>query len=540
MKKFLILLLVLAMIPTCCFATSETSDRICDETITITVSGLNTNLENAPWNDTNMAAVIESRFGIHLECTPFDEGTWKTQFTLMLAEDNLPDLILNPQISLAEVVTYGEQGYFYDLKDLINECAPNITAAFEQYPMLKNYSTSPDGNMYTLVQVSPNIIALTPRFWLNKNWMENLGLELPKSLDDVYEVLKAFKEQDANGNGDPNDEIPLGDNIEFTISTFLNAFGFDTRSISYLLQADDEGKVYLGETTEAYKAYLTYMNKLWNEGLLDNEFFTEDGDQFSSKVKADTMGMAGMWAPYLAAGQEIDYDANWYWSGAYTSEYRETPTVVKGADVSGQPWVLVNANTEYAEEIVRLIDFFYTEEGQVAGNQGFEGIDYEYEQVTIPGLEDYKTFVQYCPEGYTSADNYRALKAVICNGFYFVKPFVNTPSYVVLGATTDEQYDALLPTMGWMVQLVRYGVARDDVEVVNCFPALVYTSEEAEERTQLYNDINNYLANMHAQFISGQADIDGDWDTFISQLNAMGLERLLGIEQAAYDRLMGK
>ena len=78
---------------------------------------------------------------------------------------------------------------------------------------------------------------------------------MPESLDDVYEVLKAFKENDANGNGDPNDEIPLGHLMEYTASTFLNAFGFDTRSITYLLQADEDGKVYLGETTEAYKDF---------------------------------------------------------------------------------------------------------------------------------------------------------------------------------------------------------------------------------------------------------------------------------------------
>ena len=539
MKRFLILMLVLVMIPTSCLAFNETGDRISDEVITITVSGLNTNGEGADWNETNMAKVIEERFGIHLECTPFVADTWSTQFTLMLAEDRLPDLILNPGISLAEVANYGAQGYFYDLTDLIEEYGPNIKSVMAEYPMLKTYSTSPDGSMYTLAQVVPNIIALTPRFWLKKSWMENLDLEMPESLDDVYEVLKAFKENDANGNGDPNDEIPLGHLMEYTVSTFLNAFGFDTRSITYLLQADEDGKVYLGETTEAYKDYLRYMNKLWDEELLDHEFFTEEEAQHETKVISDRLGMGGMWAPFLSAKEEIDYDANWYWTGAFTSEYRPTPTIVKAADITAQPWVFVSAKTEHAKEIIRLIDFFYTQEGQVAGNNGFEGVDFDYEYMDIPGLEEYKTYVQYCPDGYPSADVFRNIKAVICNGFYFVKSFVDTPSYVVLHATTDEQYDALLPSMGWMVQLVRYGVNRDGVQIVNAFPALIYNAEEAAEITQLKTDINNYLGNMHAQFITGQADIDADWDAFIAQLDEMGLQRLLEIEQAAYDRLMG-
>ncbi len=107
MKRFLILMLVLVMIPTSCLAFNETGDRISDEVITITVSGLNTNGEGADWNETNMAKVIEERFGIHLECTPYVADTWSTQFTLMLADDRLPDLILNPGISLADVANYG-------------------------------------------------------------------------------------------------------------------------------------------------------------------------------------------------------------------------------------------------------------------------------------------------------------------------------------------------------------------------------------------------------------------------------------------------
>ncbi|MBQ3080416.1 MAG: extracellular solute-binding protein [Clostridia bacterium] len=533
MKRMFALILVLMMIPACCFA----SERISEEVITVTVSGRSN--QTISWDETNMAKVIEERFGIRLVGNGYPDDTWKTQFTLMLAEENLPDIILNPQISLAEVASYGSQGYFLDLKDLVAEHAPNITATMETYPRLRNYSTSPDGNMYTLTQISVNVLALAPRFWLNKNWVENVGMEYPETLDDVYELLKAFKEQDANGNGDANDEIPLDANHEYTISTFLNAFGFNTRQVSYLLQADEDGNVYLGETTEAFKAYLTYMKQLWDEGLMCPEFFTEPGEQLNAQIAGDTVGLFGASAPYVSAGQEIDYDANFYWAGAFTSDYRENATIIKNSEVSGTPFVLVNAKTEHAEEIVKLLDFFYTEEGQVAGNNGFEGVDFDYQPVNVPGLEDKKTFTMYCPDGFASGEAYRTGKAVINNGFYFVKPLAGTPSDAILAATNDEQFELLLPANGWLVQLTRYGINREGVEIIDAFPSLIYEEDEAEERTQLYNDINSYLKNMQTQFITGEADIEGDWDAFIETLNSMGLEKLLEIEQNAYTRLMG-
>ena len=95
----------------------------------------------------------------------------------------------------------------------------------------------------------------------------------------------------------------------------------------------------------------------------------------------------------------------------------------------------------------------------------------------------------------------------------------------------------MLPEYGWAVRLTQNGLNR--CELVESFPGLIYTDEENMERTQLYTDIKLYLQTMQAQFISGQTDIETGWQPYLDQLNAMGLERLLEIEQQAYDRLMG-
>lgn len=537
MQMLALALVLLLCLPATGLAMNAEGYPICDEVITIAVAGQNAGTPD--WNDTNMVAEVEKRLGIRMECTSYEADIWSTQLTLMIASDDLPDLIVNPGLSLNDVATYGAQGYFLDMSEYIEEYAPNIQAVMEQYPMYRTYVTSADGGIYALCSVSENIIALVPRTWLNKTWMDNLGLKYPTTVEELRDVLLAFKEQDANGNGDPDDEIPLSNNEEYTLSPFLTAFGFNTRTTTYLLQADEEGKVYIGETTDAYKAYLNYMHSLWEDGLMDVDFFVQDSATFNAKAAEDKVGMYGAAAPFVAASKDISYDSGFYWIGALTSEYRDTPTIVQNPAVSRGVKAVVNAQTEYPAEIVRLLDYYFTEEGKMAGAYGYEGIDWDLEPLGVVGLEEYQVAAQREVEGYSSAEEYRYTKALINEVFKFITPIANTQYAAMLNAN-EEQLEAMLPEYGWAVQFMRQGMNREGVEMVEPFPALLYTEEEDAERAQLYTDITLYISNMHAQFITGQVDIEEGWDAFQEQMEAMGLSRLLEIEQAAYDRLMGQ
>ncbi len=539
MKKILVLVLVLALLlPAAGLAFNETGYPISDEVVTITVAGRNA--ATLDWNDTDMVAELEKRMGIKLECTSYEGDIWQTQLTLMFASDELPDLILSPNITLEEVAEYGAQGYLLDMKDLIEKYAPNIKAAAEKYPSYMNYCTSPDGGVYTLCQINPNVIAQISRCWLNKTWMDNLGLEYPTTIEALHDVLTAFKEQDANGNGDPSDEIPMAHLSGYDMLTnLMTAFGIYSYGSgnTYLLQADAEGKVFLADTTENYKAFLTWMNQLWNEGLIDVDNFVNTEEEFRGKVAADTVGMFGDAAPFVSAGKNIDFDQNFYWIGGLTSEWNETPTIVKSSSVSASPKILVSATTEHAEEIIRLLDYFFTDEGCLTGSLGFEGVSYDMEYSEIPGLESYGIAKQRQPEGWASGEEYRYKKAIINEGFNIIRQFAGT-QYPMILAANDEQLEQMLPLYGWAVRLAQDGI--DRCTVVDTFPGLLYNEDESTTRTQLYTDIKLYLNTMQAQFITGQVNLESDWDAYLKQLDTMGLSRLLEIEQAAYDRLLGK
>lgn len=514
---------------------NKTGYPICDEPITITVTG---NQAGTPdWNDTYQVAEIEKRFGIKLECTPYAKDAWESQYTLMLTTDTLPDLILNGYVQYADAAKYGGEGYFIALNDYL-DYAPNLVKLFEEDPDYKACLTAFDGNIYGLATYSKNIYNDVTRVYMSQKWLDNVGLDAPTNLDELYNVLKAFKEQDANGNGDKNDEIPFGysDTYSRAQLAIMSGFGIQASRFypEYILTVSDNGTVGLAETTENYKAFLKYMHKLYDEGLMDEVAFVQSTDEFKEKFAADRIGFYGAGgAPFADAGKSIDYDMNYTVIMGLTSEYNSEKLVPKYNAVGKSMYGLISSKTEYPEAIVRLLDYFFTDEGSVAGMRGFEGVTFDYEEVEgIPGS---KVATLYQPDGYASQEEFRTQKGVINGGFQFISPIAGT-QYAVIRAATDEQLEnILLSQYGWAV-LLEQRLREEGMKTVPVFPNLVYTEEESSTRSTLFTDISTYLKTVKAQFITGEVDIDSGWDTFISTLDQMGLKEILAIEQAAYDR----
>lgn len=186
---------------------NPTGERICDETITITMGGRQGPTKD--WQNTIMIQGIEEKMGIHIDCQPVANDAWETQRTLMFSTDSLPDILTCTMMSVADVNNYGADGYFLPLNEYL-EYMPNLQKLMEENPAYAKYITAPDGNIYGLTRLVPQEQAgRLNRVFINGEWLKNVGMEVPQTVDEFYNVLKAFKEQDANGNGDPNDEIPL-------------------------------------------------------------------------------------------------------------------------------------------------------------------------------------------------------------------------------------------------------------------------------------------------------------------------------------------
>lgn len=513
---------------------NETGYPITSEEITVTAAGpMPSDCED--WSQLAVIDEYANRLGIRLDCD-FYETDWETQLTLKVAGDELPDMLIGCSMNVSDVNEWGGEGYFLDLSQYM-DLMPNLKAYFDQYPELEAYCTTSDGHIYGLPKLKVDMTDRLTRSFINKQWLDNLGLSMPTSIDEYYDVLVAFKEQDANGNGDPDDEIPLlftSDSGGYTAleKTLLDAYGIFTTDPNYVLQADESGKVELANINDTYKEYLKFMHRLYAEGLMEQEAFTITGDEITTKQQGDVYGSFGCGsAPFVMANKDISYDANWMALSGMSSELHPKREASIASPVQNSILVAVNGNTEYPEALARFIDYFYTEEGMLSATKGYDGVTFDMVQDDLLGTEVPEMRI---PDGYTSGEEFRYKGAILNEALNLVEKNIDRQAMFESDREVLEKPE-FVEKYGWAARVID-AFKSDDVTGVEAYPVVSYTSDEVEERGAVYKDITTYLKQARAQFITGELDLDKDWDTYVNTLNQMNLGRLLEIEQAAYDR----
>ncbi len=507
---------------------------ICNEVIDVTLSGpLPSGLED--WTKVIMVENFKKDLGINLTCQ-FYAADWQTQLTLMVASDGLTDIVGGAGMNMLDANKWGGEGYLVNFNEY-RDMTPNMNKYMELYPEAEAYMTAPDGGIYSLAKIWMDETDRFSRTFINKKWLANVGMEKPKTMDELYNVLKAFKEQDANGNGDANDEIPFlyAPGYEAVERILMSAYGIHASEVEYILQAGEDGKVHLANTTDAYKEYMKWMARAFKEGLIEPEAFVIDGPTINDRAGKDMYGFYGCGsAPYVVAVQDISYDAeNFVGVSALTSELNATPTAGRTSVVSETGSVAISATSPYKEALVRMMDYMYTLDGDMASTFGADGQTFDWTHNDILDVDVAKMRVL---EGCASGEETR-YKIATFNGTLDVieenpdrRALFTAPIDVVSSPEILNEY-------GWAA-LVALATREEGVVQVDCFPKLSYTAEEANERATLKTDLQTYLKQAKAQFITGEVDVEGGWDNFVNTVNSMGLERLLQIEQAAYDRYL--
>ena len=508
---------------------------ICNEVIDVTMAGpLPSGLED--WTKVVLIENFKNDLGINITCQFYNSEDWSTQLTLMIASDELTDIVGNAGMNMLDANEWGAEGYLVNFNEY-RDMTPNMNKYLEQYPAAEAYMTAADGGIYAIPKIALDETDRFSRTFINKKWLANVGMEVPRTMDELYEVLKAFKEQDANGNGDPNDEIPFlyAAGYEAVERVLMSAYGIHTSEINYLLQADADGKVYLANTTDAYKEYMKWMARAFSEGLIEQEAFVIEGTTINDRASKDLYGFYGCGsAPYVVAVTDISYDAeNFVGIAALTSELNETPTAGQTSPISENGVVASSTTSPYKEALVRMVDYMYTDEGELAGTFGKDGQTFDWQHNDILDVDVPKMRVfDDCASGEETRYKYATL-----NGTLALIEWNNDRRALFTAPIEDVQSDEILNEYGWAA-LVALAVREDGIEQVDCFPKLSYTAEEANERATLRADLENYLKQAKAQFMTGEIDVEEGWDNFVNTVNGMGLERLIEIEQAAYDRYM--
>lgn len=472
------------------------------------INALTKDLEEIPYiND------ISEEVGVDIDWTYVRSG-WEEQKNPILSSGELPDVFI-ASIDNNDIATY--ENLFLPLNDLIEEHAPNIQRMFEEMPEVKELATNVNGKIYGLPSVIPHRPKSEVIPMINKVWLDNLGLEVPTTFDEFYEVLKAFKEEDPNGNGEA-DEIPFDwgpDMGPYSAVSLLGAYGnYTVNSSDWFNVAKDGTHVYIPETDD-YRKLVEFLHELYVEGLINQEVFTQDWDQFfarSQNPKAATVGYTIGWSFDQRVGRwEDEYEVI---SPIAAEEGIDPiwPTDPLGMRTE-ENRAVVAKDTEHPELVIKWLDSFYSEEASAQGYYGSFGIGVEE--------KDGEYIVLDPPEDDISPDEWKWTNALVDHGMMYVSEDLDERIIAPKSIQQRlEQDDMLSP----------YHQPEKDL-----LPKLKFTEEEESELSIISTDLSNLVEQKWADWVTNGGATE-EWDNYLQELKNMGLDRYKEIYQEAYDR----
>lgn len=454
----------------------------------------------------------EKAANVHIEWQVQSLNDWSEQKSIMLASGQLPDVIFGDQTFSSEDIV-NNLDFFRPLDEVISQYMPNYQKAITEMPKLKQVSVFPDGKMYSLAKNLPARPKIRNQPIINKTWLTKLGLKEPTNLDELETVLKAFKDKDPNGNG-KKDEIPIAGVAKGVETDLLNPFGItDAYDNGFILQ---DGKPVYFRASENYKAGVKWLNKLYSEGLIDKEAFTQDGTMLSAKqqdANAARVGFTYQWTPDAVFGKWSDqYEAIAPLAGPDGKRYA-------GGDPNGYSSITrneveISQSCKNPEAAARWVDLFYTGEASIQNFWGAIG--------TVIQKNSDGTYQLMDPPAGTSADAWYWDQSLRDFG----------PKYV----PTDFQSKIKLSSKsgdGLKLEIAKLG----DQYVTEPFPDVMHTTEEYSQLPNLSTDIGNYATSMFAKWVT-KGGVDQDWDAYLKKLNDMGLQQYVKIQTDAYTRYM--
>lgn len=470
---------------------------------------------NADWNNIKLWQEYEKMTNIHVQWDTVQKDNLAEKRNLLLAGGDYPEMFYASAFPRADLLKYGKQGAFLPLNDLIDKYAPNFKALMEKYPIIEKGITMPDGNIYGLPTLYDpefkSVLYGTP--WVKSEWLTKLGLKEPQTLDEFYNMLKAFKENDPNGNGQ-KDEIAWGAVGAAGLVNYLRgSFGLNNHGTSNIYVDTDpqSGKVRFIPTDPRYKELLQYVNKLYKDGLLEQDIMSV------KSTEVDAKGMEGL----IGVVDNVDPVAIYNQKGYVGLPVLKGPHGDQMFSATGSPlgnigMFVLTDKAKNPEALMRWMDYFYGDEGIKMFFMGWK--DETYKE-NADGSVDYVDDIKNNPNG---------LNLDQAVGQYLIWPGGYYPGFV-----TQKYFKGAegLPTSVDNAKKAEPHVVPQD----QIWPPFNFTAEEQADLTGIQTDITTYVDEMRDKFISGNASFD-EWDAYVSTLQKMGLDRYIAIYQSAADR----
>jgi putative aldouronate transport system substrate-binding protein len=438
------------------------------------------------------------------EQAPSDGNQYTEKFNILVASGDIPDIMVNAD---KEVLNRGGvNGVFEPLNDYMDKYMPNVKKALSEKGDAEKMIKNDNGKTYYLGRLTAVKAANT--FLVRQDWLDKLGIKAPTTTDEMYNMLKLFKEKDPNGNG-KNDEIPFTCRGKLTsLSGFMEGFGLYGKDAFNV----ENGKVKYTYTDARYKNALVYLNKLYKEKLIDNEYTTNDLNTWQSRLTNGTSGLTyDMFVRADFLNNLMKNDSNAKFTGVMPLKGTDGKAVTKDQQKLIGAATSVSSKSKYKVEIAKFFNWMYSEEGVLVTNFGVEGDQY----TKANGQPQYTDKVMKDPKK-------SALIVLYGDGFRDNWPYKTDIRYE--NAMGSEQQNKLRDSI--------------DSHVIPNYPdSLTYTDEERKVMTSKYTQIQTYWDEMANKFILGTESLD-KFDDFAKKIDSMGIQDVLKVQQSAYDRFM--
>lgn len=474
------------------------------------------------WDDMESLKAIEEATNIEIK---FEVATNDDSYIPMMTSGEYPDIITakNMERYPGRLAAMYKDGISVKLDELIEEYMPNFKKILTDYPQIAK-DLKLDSGEYTFFSQLFDVNREEDReaksaygLGIRKDWLDNLGLEIPTDMAEWYTVLKAFKTQDPNGNGQADEEPICMASSGWKY--FLGAYGISTDPT-----IGPDNKVIYGPATGQYKQFLEEMHKWYTEELVYNWF---ENRSLQDREERVTNNLAGAWKADAPHFDEND---------SYLSKLKEK---VPDAEFAAVPWpktadgvqycysdiasfsrdtTIITSKCKNPEAAAFLIDYMYSEEGSALLTWGVEGKSYEVvngERKLLPEMsEEFEYYGVSVPNMYAYAD---------CN-------IVNFPSFgqfsdYVLSSKSDGYIDACgVWSQGEIFKL----------------PYPVQLSPEQQDKVNSATEgMSGYISAEMYNFITGEEPLT-NFDAYVDQLELMGLSTLIEVWQECYDAYLAR